>query len=658
MTSNIFIYTEHAKERFEERFPLLNQTEEIKHTTRCNKDEISRLRATAAYRNTKTSKKAEILHFKTDQGVYFICERKIQKDEWYANVIITVIDLYSEENEEKDNFFEDMIRSEYELDQIGKLSYQERFSKKKAVSQQESIYKFDKKSSYGKFERIIRTLNECPYFNDREYTMDMIPATKYDSKTKFLTPIKKIINNLDQADACYRNLAELVKNKELTGEQIVRFNNLNKNFMASISNIDKYFKNNEDKFVDCVFYTKEDIKEIYLDFKALKQSGEEIEIGDQDSIALNSVVWELQNSIYLKSYHDELHEIQIDKMNEYLPLLATARKVIRSIETIPSIQKQLSNSKPAMKSRADEKKINVYNNKINELKNHIKRLDSLKEKIEEHNFGTFKMKSGFEKIIEYFEKNIDTTIPESLEVESSRLNLEMNILRKNYHFKDMDVTSEDFNEDDYKTFAKYVDVICRQDKLAVKLNTLFKKLNDLNTDEPYVLRNHMVTIKDTFKRLGKGLEIIDFNNSNITGMELIKPYYQEFLKDIIETKIKAIDLIYRKSGSFSNVSYKELYTLFLHAAEVLDDKELVTEFIEYISPYQTKVELNSIYKEDELLTKVRLLNNLSHLNTYKGVLDKNNEIVAKIDNIINFYNLIIAKMDELEEDSFYLQDYM
>lgn len=118
MISQPFIFTDHANDRFKERFSNLKKTIEIKNLSHCNKKEVTRIKASKAHNEIKKSRRSKFYYYKSNNNVYFVCESKPQgkKDVYYANVVVTVVD-FTEEDESKitDSFREQMLEGERRL---------------------------------------------------------------------------------------------------------------------------------------------------------------------------------------------------------------------------------------------------------------------------------------------------------------------------------------------------------------------------------------------------------------------------------------------------------------------------------------------------------------------------------------------------------------
>jgi hypothetical protein len=118
MINQPFIFTDHANDRFKERFSNLKKTVEIKNLSYCNKKEVTRIKASKAHNEIKKSRRSKFYYYKSNNNVYFVCESKPQgkKDVYYANVVVTVVD-FTEEDESKitDSFREQMLEGERRL---------------------------------------------------------------------------------------------------------------------------------------------------------------------------------------------------------------------------------------------------------------------------------------------------------------------------------------------------------------------------------------------------------------------------------------------------------------------------------------------------------------------------------------------------------------
>tara|TARA_Y100001960_G_scaffold194919_1_gene204091 strand:- start:51154 stop:52413 length:1260 start_codon:yes stop_codon:yes gene_type:complete len=118
MISQPFIFTDHANDRFKERFSNLKKTVEVKNLSYCNKKEVTRIKASKAHNEIKKSRRHKFYYYKSNNNVYFVCESKPQgkKDVYYANVVVTVVD-FTEEDESKitDSFREQMLEGERRL---------------------------------------------------------------------------------------------------------------------------------------------------------------------------------------------------------------------------------------------------------------------------------------------------------------------------------------------------------------------------------------------------------------------------------------------------------------------------------------------------------------------------------------------------------------
>tara|TARA_Y100000588_G_scaffold112523_1_gene123352 strand:+ start:1993 stop:3252 length:1260 start_codon:yes stop_codon:yes gene_type:complete len=118
MISQPFIFTDHANDRFKERFSNLKKTVEVKNLSHCNKKEVTGIKASKAHNEIKKSRRNKFYYYKSNNNVYFVCESKPQgkKDIYYANVVVTVVD-FTEEDESKitDSFREQMLEGERRL---------------------------------------------------------------------------------------------------------------------------------------------------------------------------------------------------------------------------------------------------------------------------------------------------------------------------------------------------------------------------------------------------------------------------------------------------------------------------------------------------------------------------------------------------------------
>lgn len=129
MIKKRFIYTNHANERFELRFSYLDKKKETLNLSYCNKDEVTKMQSTKAYKNIKKSRRTKFNYYKSKNGVYFLCEVKPQNKEKtiFANVIVTVIDFLEDDSSFiTDSFRKEMIEGAYRLEKASKLTNHEK----------------------------------------------------------------------------------------------------------------------------------------------------------------------------------------------------------------------------------------------------------------------------------------------------------------------------------------------------------------------------------------------------------------------------------------------------------------------------------------------------------------------------------------------------
>jgi hypothetical protein len=229
MQNERFIFTIHANKRFDERFISLSKKDEVNSVISCDKSEVYKLRNSNAYKNTKASKKPKIFHFKSKNEMYLICERKLQKNGSYAQVVITVIDLNNDEEKQSlitEEFEKEMYLYEEVLKEADKLSHvdKDRLAKKEKKDKKKLLKKAKKTKSVKKKVKVepltfeetllkkILNISKIGFFNYITLSFYHIEDDFLDLYDNQLNLIIKINSSTDSIISLYRKLDKMKLN--------------------------------------------------------------------------------------------------------------------------------------------------------------------------------------------------------------------------------------------------------------------------------------------------------------------------------------------------------------------------------------------------------------------------------------------------------------
>lgn len=244
MINKNFIFTNHANDRFEERFPHLVKEVELSSIVFCNKDEITRIHNTKAYKNLKKSKRSRFHYYKNDNNVYFLCEAKKQTNHSnsYANVVATVID-FTEENSSliDDDFKMQMIQAEYRLIELNKrVLVNEKIKKKKKKKKNIIIKEIKTKKTYlnkkttllGKLERVVEKTNNCLLYKGYDIVLDFEKIQHGNIKylhscltliTKSYGKVENFINLINEIDFDKNNKEQDLEHSLKVKKELISF---------------------------------------------------------------------------------------------------------------------------------------------------------------------------------------------------------------------------------------------------------------------------------------------------------------------------------------------------------------------------------------------------------------------------------------------------
>ena len=117
MIDTDFILTHHAKKKWKKRFSEFSFEASIRNVSRCNKNEIAKMRKSSSHREIKKSKLSNFNFYKIENHIYIISEYKYQaRSNSFLNVIITVFDINEDDQSRlTDDFKMQMIVADHNL---------------------------------------------------------------------------------------------------------------------------------------------------------------------------------------------------------------------------------------------------------------------------------------------------------------------------------------------------------------------------------------------------------------------------------------------------------------------------------------------------------------------------------------------------------------
>ena len=346
MINNNYIYTDHALERFNERFPLEDRDKALKKITYCNKIEVEHIKQSKSYREIKKGKKENIYFYKNEKKAFFICEVKTQKRndnkvKELANVIITVFKEDELDKEEMKTFYTRMAESERKL-----LDYEEK--------QRNKIEKATLKGHYS----IIN--NGC---NDEELIQKSLKALNLFYKKNKYTKIKIKKEQIIDIKNCYTIFTLIKLGDKLNGfrsyfisniDDKKKYKDLNNELYQIISMVvSTKIDFNLELFKPALDYYNEKIYElINLIIALYKKTNDFTDLNRQQLSALRNLT---EKSIELK-ISDVLEELMID-LYAYLEI-----KYKENIDLKDITNKKISKILKCLKSinnKKETKKINI-----------------------------------------------------------------------------------------------------------------------------------------------------------------------------------------------------------------------------------------------------------------------------------------------------------
>lgn len=237
-------------------------------------------------------------------------------------------------------------------------------------------------------------------------------------------------------------------------------------------------------------------------------------------------------------------------------------------------------------------------------------------------------------------------------------NTKIGLLERNFHkiskivfFRELNLNVNDFDINDSDLINRYLNMI---DHTNAALKRFKTNISSFSRGKKTRGKKN-IGVESTNIGVSLVNESIDYS---LKGFSSLKVGIDNLLIDCLKSKTESLNVFYEGSGSFAPRQYNDSYN-FAKSFTKLNIKTdgLLSKYLSEIVKYQTNVELNSVYKEDVLLTKARLVMNLEHLDFYSIYLSTP-ELMSNFTNIRAFYNTVVSKMDELEEDSFYILDYL
>lgn len=188
MIKKRFIYTNHANERFELRFSNLDKKKETLELSYCNKNEVTKMQNSKAYKNIKKSRRAKFNYYKSKNGVYFLCEVKPQNKEQsiFANVIVTVIDFLEDDSSFiTDDFRKEMIEGAYRLEKASQLTNNDKKDvepkKKKKKKKKKNIEIANEDGAYSnKINKKFKKINNALQYKNIDFIIEPDHVKKCD----------------------------------------------------------------------------------------------------------------------------------------------------------------------------------------------------------------------------------------------------------------------------------------------------------------------------------------------------------------------------------------------------------------------------------------------------------------------------------------------
>ncbi len=223
MINKQFIFTTHSLESWEERFNELSKEEELNNISYCTNSEVIELKSTPSYRKIKKGKRQHFHFYKSNNNVFFITESKYQgKKEGFANVVITVIDLNSEDNTSRTNaqFKKESIIADYNLLNSDANNAIAVTKKKKDVHEKDDledhVFLYDQNSQMGKLEKTFLKMNNKNLFSQPVLIEYADPKKSGYTELLFIR-LRKTLNLLDShSETLTQYKAEIAKKDLVT----------------------------------------------------------------------------------------------------------------------------------------------------------------------------------------------------------------------------------------------------------------------------------------------------------------------------------------------------------------------------------------------------------------------------------------------------------
>lgn len=183
---NRYVLTTHARKRKEAFFANIKLKEELKSVVRCSNEEVYRLKNTFSYSRIKKSHKPFFTYFKTKSGMYLVCENKTQNNGTMKHIVVTIIDLNSENDSFKSNEFKKEAKeASFKLCE---------FEKNQAIEKEKEINNHPDRQS---FQFLVDKLNQSGLFK-KNFTFKSFLKTEVKQAESRMIIVLEVIEKMKE----------------------------------------------------------------------------------------------------------------------------------------------------------------------------------------------------------------------------------------------------------------------------------------------------------------------------------------------------------------------------------------------------------------------------------------------------------------------------
>lgn len=349
---------------------------------------------------------------------------------------------------------------------------------------------------------------------------------------------------------------------------------------------------------------------------------------------------------YLENFHSDKY-IKNEDIEEYEIIITNICQLMSFINQNTSYQLNYKNSKNKTK-----KEIELIKEQI--IKNKSKLSLSLTTIIQYKNNLKYNLNIGINNLI--IKTDILLTQIYSLNIKEKKyskklINIVDNINSTSY-FEDL-ISYDDINPNKEKKYLSFLKNL--NDTINIKLKidkyyTNIKKIKNKNKDnlskeeieqDFNILSFSLDKINTNYNKLCSNL--YDYDKEELEDINYINKSFTSLIEDIIETKSKVLksDYIYSKNINNKINNINSDFNLLVLAEKF----NISSSDFKYINNYIFKYETDLINNKSNnfKLKKNNVLNSINNLKFNKKYIDK--EYLKKLDNILNFYEIVINEME-------------